>query len=268
MQLLLSNPPKSRRRKRRKSKAKSNRPQARRKVRRRRRRATPASAGKGATMARKRKSPSRRTRRGGNRSRGRVARGGFLNTELLTAGAAVSAGFLGASFLPTIVPESMKSNRFVVPVLKIGAGLLTAAFLGKRFSPTLTYSAAAGMVASGALDIVGPYLNRQPAGVSGYESIGNYAVDMPGGYEPVGEYVSADLGAYALPDGTTIEGYMTDKGEVVAPSGYVAGYVDLAAYGDGDDTDAGVGELADDDADTFVGDIDGDDDDDSDDADD
>lgn len=240
MQLLLSNPPRRKRGKKTKTKRRTVR-----RASRRRRRANRAKAQRSAVMARKNSSrPSRRTyRRSGRRRGGGVRRGGagFIDTTLLTAGAAVAGGFFGAQLLTGFLPASFASNQFAAPLAKVGAGLATAA-LGRKWSPTLAYSLAAGMIGSGVLDIVGPYLNRggtaagaRPAGVAGY--VEGYATDIPGGLESdapqyIGEIVGYELGAYQLPDGSTVDGYLTDQGEVVTPGGSVVGMLDLDDPGD------------------------------------
>lgn len=212
MELLLSNP--GRRKRRRKSKTTTKRRKAKRRIVRRRRRRV--STRKVPTMARKRTTRRRSRRRTTTRRRrsSAPARRGFIDTNLLTAGAAVGAGLIVAPMVANYLPASFRSNQYGVPLAKIAGGLV-AAVAAKRFNKTLGYSFAAGMIGSGVLDIVGPMLSRggaAPSSLRGYE----------------GAIVSSDLGSYELAPGVEVEGYLTDQGEVVDPdTGGVVGMLDL-----------------------------------------
>lgn len=171
----------------------------------------------------RRRSPvARRRRTSSGRSPG-FGRGGFINPSLLMAGAAVGAGLFAAPFLAKVLPASLQSNRYTLPLATIGLGLVSAGAL-RKVSPTLSLAFASGLIGSGVVQIVSTLTSKPAAapaagGVSGY---------MTSSYLNGYQLASPELGAYQLADGSVIDGYMTSSGTVVDSTGAPVGYLAAA----------------------------------------
>jgi len=203
LQLLVSNPPRStkraKRRKVRRSKARvRNNPRgglmAKKKVRRRARRSGASP------FAKKRRSSrfKRRSSSGGSRS---IA--GFIDTSLLTGGAAGLAGYVGVGYLMERLPATWLNSDAKRIAAKIGVSLLAAFALRKvgmgRFAAGI---ATGGLVAAG-VDAARKW------GVPGVSGLGEFGIDtsasnlmyaggapinmLPGGDEQLNG-LGADLG--------------------------------------------------------------------------
>jgi hypothetical protein len=166
-------------------------------------------------MATKRKT-RRRSRRRTYTKRRTTFRGhgrpGFVDMNLLTAGAAVAGGLIVGPMITAKLPASLTSNRYASPLIKAGIGLAVAKF-GSKYNKALALSFAAGLIGSGVLEVVGPMISGAAPRLNGYE----------------GDIVSSELGSYVI-DGNTVDGYLTNQGEVVDPdTGGVVGHLQLDA---------------------------------------
>lgn len=227
MNVLLSNP-----RKRRKQKTTSKRTG---KVRTRRRVARRTT--KGSVIVARRKKSVRRRRAPARRRRGSAApRRGFAHTSTIQSVAGLTGGLLLAPQVARLLPASLTQagGQYGLPAIKIGLGFLTAKFVGKYNKP-LGLSLGAGMMASGALDLVSIFKPGAAAGtlpgVRGYgdgdDFLNGYG-DVGGG-EGVNGYGDVTEAPLMLPDGTTINGYVSDDGTAMDGYGNVLGNVDITA---------------------------------------
>ena len=100
-------------------------------------------------MARRRSRSSTRRRT----SRGRGA-GGFIDREALKTGATAALAVVGINkILPRIIPASMASNPYAIPIASIVVGLAAGALL-RRTSPALARGAAIGGVVGGGVALI------------------------------------------------------------------------------------------------------------------
>jgi hypothetical protein len=147
----------------------------------------------------------------------------MIHTSTLYSVAGVTGGLLLAPQVTRLLPGNItQANAYAMPAIKIGLGLLTAKFLGK-YNKALGISLGAGMMASGALDLVTIFrpgaAAATPPGVRGY---GDGDDDMSG----YGDVTPAVL---SLPDGSEVNGYIDDNGTAVDGYGNVLGEVDITA---------------------------------------
>jgi hypothetical protein len=237
MELLLSNPAKkSKRRKKNQSKNLPARPfhqtipttrkekttMAKKSKTRRRRTSRPAAAAK---------RTARKTRRRHSTSRGRMA-SGFINRDVLLMGAGAGVGLAVGPVLRRVVPASIAANPYVMPAAKVLAGLVALRYL-RRYSPSMITGLGAGLIGSGALDVIN--VSRAAAGKSALGEY-NYTNNSFAGYgDPSASVVSPSMIAapdtsVQMDDGSTIEGYTMDGGQIIDSNGNIVAYAPVSGY--------------------------------------
>ena len=177
---------------------------------------------------------SRRSTR--RRSGGRRTAAGFATKDILFTGAGAAVGLAAGPVLRKVVPASLAVNPYVLPAAKVVAGMLAIRYL-RKFHPALVTGLGAGLIGSGALDVIN--VSRIS---SGKTTLGDYypaaAADLRGYGDPSAAVVSpAMLSApdqlVTLPDGSTVEGYTLGDGEVIDADGNTLAYAPVSGYTNG-----------------------------------
>jgi len=178
----------------------------------------------------RRRSPAVKARR---RTSSRRVASGFATKDVLFTGAGAAVGLAMGPVLRKVVPASIATNPYVLPSAKVVAGMLAIRYL-RKYHPALVTGLGAGLIGSGALDIV-----NVSRAASNKPLLGDYytatAGDMNGYGDPSAAVLSPAMIAQpdqlvTMADGSQVEGYTLGDGEVIDADGNTLAYAPVSGY--------------------------------------